>query len=159
VDDDRQRRAVGDRAKVLEEALLRRLVVVGRHRQETVRAGPAHVFGKMDHFARVVAAGAGEDRHAAAGLLDQSLDRPEPLLVRERRALAGGAARDQEVNAGVDLPAAEATDGRLVEVAGAGERCDQRRADSGEWRAHEMPPDAGLKTRATTVRCPARPSL
>ena len=36
---------------------------------------------------------------------------------RQRRVLAGRAARHEKVDAGVDLPAAEPADGRLVELA------------------------------------------
>ena len=54
---------------------------------------------------RVVAAGAGEHRHLALGLFERDLDDAQMLGARERRALAGGAAGHQEIDARVDLPA------------------------------------------------------
>ena len=49
----------------------------------------------------------------------------------------GRAARHEEVNAGVDLTAAKSPDRRLVELAGLGERGDERRADAGpSWFAY-----------------------
>ena len=83
---------------------------------------------------RVVAAGAGEHRHLPARFVDEDLDDPRRRsAIGQRRALAGRAARHEEVNAGVDLPAPEATNGRLVEVAVPGERRDERGADAGPW--------------------------
>ena len=55
----------------------------------------------------VVAAGAGEDRHAAGRLVGQDLDDAHALGVGQRRALARRAAGHEEVDAGVDLPSAE----------------------------------------------------
>ena len=45
----------------------------------------------------------------------------------------------EEVDAGVDLPAAEPADRRFVELAALRERRDERRADAGKWRSHDVP--------------------
>ena len=117
VEHDRQRRALGDRLEVLIQAFLRRLVVVRRHRQQAVGADAFHVARQLDHLARVVAAGAGQHRHAAVGFFDDELDDAQLLAMAQRRRFAGRAARREEVDAGVDLPARQALDRRLVEGA------------------------------------------
>ena len=66
----------------------------------------------------VVAACAGEHGHLAAGFVDENLDDPDALRERQRRVLARRAAGHEEVNAGVDLPAAQPADRLLVEIAG-----------------------------------------
>ena len=48
----------------------------------------------------------------------------------------------EEVDAGVDLPAAEPPDRRFVEIAALRERRDERRADAGELCSHGLSPHA-----------------
>ena len=124
---------------MLEQPFLRRLVVIRRHGQQAVRAGLLHLGGGVNHFLRVVAAGARQDRHAAVGFVDEDLDNPQALGQRERRALTGGADGDEKVDARVDLPPAEPANRRFVEAAALGERGDERRAASGEWGSHARP--------------------
>ena len=69
----------------------------------------------MNDLRRVVAAGAGEHRHAPPGLLDEELHDPHALGVGQRGVLARRAARHEKMNAGVDLPTAETAHGCLVE--------------------------------------------
>ena len=108
VDDDRQRRALGDRAVVLVEPFLRRLVVVRRDRQEAGGAGlaPSRRRGESLRWCR-----SRRRRPGSAALPSASSTRistiAQPLGVGQRRVLAGRAARDEEMNAGVDLPPAE----------------------------------------------------
>ena len=66
---------------------------------------------------RVVAAGAGEDGHLALGLFDRDLDDAEVLVAGERRALAGGAAGDQKIDARFDLAAHQPAQSRFVQRA------------------------------------------
>ena len=66
-----------------------------------------HLGRGVNHFLRVVAAGAGEDRHAAVGFVDEDLDDPQ----RARRRVSVGLSPvvphgHEEMDAGVDLPAA-----------------------------------------------------
>src|SRR6266850_1464008 len=117
VDDDRQPRRVGNRLVMLVEAFRRRLVVVRRDREDAVGADLLDVAHERDGLARVVPAGAREDRHAPAGFLDDELDHAKLLAVRQRRRLAGGPDRRQEVNAAVDLAPRQAAHRRLVDRA------------------------------------------
>ena len=71
-----------------------------------------HLARGVRHFSRVVAAGAGKHRHLAGGLFDHELDDAAPLVVRERRRLAGRAARHEKVHAAVDLTPREPLDAR-----------------------------------------------
>ena len=136
VEHDRQPRALGDGLEVLVQPFLRRLVVIRRHRQQAVDASLLHVARQLDHLARVVAAGAGQHRHLAADFLDDQLDDAQLLAMAQRRRFARRAARRQEVDAGIDLPAGQPLDRRLVERAVLPERRDEGRADAGEWSAH-----------------------
>src|SRR6185437_6657359 len=115
VDEDRNADGVVDGLEMLIEALLRRLVVVGRHHQHRVGAGLLGVAGEFDGLHRVVGARAGDDRHAPARLIDADVDDVAVLGVAQRRALAGGAGRHQAMRAGADLPIDQGAKGRLVE--------------------------------------------
>ena len=57
------------------------------------------VRAQLDHFVRVVAARAGEHRHLPRRLFDGDPDYSQMLVARERRAFAGGPARDQKIDA------------------------------------------------------------
>ena len=57
---------LGDRAVVLKQAFLRRLVVVRRDREEPLDAERFRVRGELGDLVRVVAADARQDRHASA---------------------------------------------------------------------------------------------
>ena len=76
-----------------------------------------HLLRRLDHFVRVVAAGAGEHRNLALRLLDDDLDDAQALGGGERRRLAGRAAGHEKVNAGVDLPPCQPPHARLVQRA------------------------------------------
>ena len=82
---------------------------------------------------------------------------------RQRRVLAGRAARHEEVDAGVDLPAAEPPDRRFVEVAGPGERRDERRADASARELSHSPAACALyltrQPEHVLHREPAAPAL
>jgi hypothetical protein len=95
VDDQREvRNRLRDGAVVLVEALLGRLVVVGRHDERAGRAGVRHVARHLDHVGGRVRAGPGDDGDPAARLLDDDLDDPLLLGVRKRRRLARRPAGD-----------------------------------------------------------------
>ncbi len=72
---------------------------------------------EFDHFVGVVAARAGEHRDLAVGFFDRDLDHAQMLVAGERRALAGGAAGHQKIDAGLDLPADQRAQRRLIERA------------------------------------------
>ena len=104
VDDDRNADRVVDRLEVLVHALLRGLVVIGRDDQHGVCARLLGVLRKIDRLLGGVRARAGDDGDTALGLIDAPLDDLLVLVVRERRALAGGSDRHQSVGALGDLP-------------------------------------------------------
>ena len=120
VDDDRQRRALGDRAVVLVQPFLRRLVVVRRHRQEARRAAPSSSRrASVDHLPRVVAAGAGQHRHAGRSASSTTISTiAQPLGV----ASASGSRRSCRTGTRKWMPAsicrrAEPPHRRFVELA------------------------------------------
>src|SRR5262249_25843133 len=91
----------------------------------------------FDHLVRVVAAGAGEDRDLVAGFFDHQLDDASALGGGEGRGLAGGAAGDEKMNAGVDLPSGETTHTRLIQGAARGKRGDEGGSAAGPTRSHD----------------------
>jgi hypothetical protein len=102
----------------------------------------------MNQLFRVVAAGAGEDRHCAVRFVREDLDDAQALGVAQRRVLSRRPARAEKVNTRVDLTAAETTDGGFVERPALGERRDECGADASECCSHRASP-AGLKACAT----------
>ncbi len=135
VDDDGDSDGVVDRLEVLVEPFLGRLVVV---RGDDQHGGGTGLFGMLRQFDRLagrVRPGARNHRHAAFGLLDAPLHHLPVLLVRERRALAGGAHRNQPIGALGDLPIDQVAERLLVQRAVAegsderGERALEARLD------------------------------
>ena len=131
VDHDRQAALVRDGAEVgLQHALVRAVVVRG-HDERGVRTQLRGAAGGLDGGAGVVGAGARDDRDPVAGRaavhgLNGDADAGLALLGGQRGRLAGGANRDQAVDAGEDLPGHQAAVGGLVELAGGGERGHER---------------------------------
>jgi hypothetical protein len=58
---------------------------------------------RLDHLAGVVAAGPDDDRHTAGHRGHGALDERLGLRLVHRRALAGGAERDEAGDAGLDV--------------------------------------------------------
>ena len=157
VDHDRQRRALRDRAVVLVEAFLGGLVVVGRDREDAGGTGPGHLADGVDDLAGVVAAGPGHHRHPAGRGLDDELDDAEAFARVERRALAGGAAGNEEVHPRLHLAPGEARNRGLVEGAVARERGDERGAAPRERRSHgQILQDVAHRKPAAAPAHPAR---
>ena len=132
VDHHRHRARIRDGGVVPVEAFGRRLVVVRPHAQDTHGAGRRGGLALLDRDPGVVRARAGQHRYAAARFLDRDLDDPELLLRGHRHRLSGGAARDEHVDAALDLPAHGAPQGRLVEIPRLREGRDERHARAGE---------------------------
>ena len=95
-----------------------------------------HRPGRLDDLPGVVPARAGQDRHAAARLLDHDLDHAAPFLGGERRRLPGRAARHEEVDARLDLSPREAAHRLFVHRARRRERRHQRRPHTRERSSH-----------------------
>ena len=90
---------------MLVEAFLRGLVVVGSDGENAVGAQGFDLVGQFDDFVGVVAAGAGQHGDFAFGFFQRDLHHAQMLGAGERGALAGGAAGDEEIDAGLDLAA------------------------------------------------------
>ena len=103
-----------DRLEVLIEALLSRLVVVGRDHEQRVGSGVLGVACEIDGLGGGVGAGAGDDGDAALGLRDRDLDDALVLVVGEGGALAGGAHGHEAGGTALDQPIDMRTQGRLV---------------------------------------------
>ncbi len=115
VEDDRQAGRAGDGGEVCKHPLLRRLVVVGHHRQDRIgtdlfgEAGQGHGLGGR------VRPGPGDHRHAPVRHLHGQLDDAAMLLMRHRRAFASGADGNEAVRPLGDLPLHEALQGFLIQ--------------------------------------------
>ena len=94
-----------------------RLDVVGRHRQDRLGARLDHPLGQLGGVARVVRAGAGDHRALRPDLLDDELDQPDQLVVRERRPLPGRAGEHEAMRAAGQQVARERDGGFLVDLA------------------------------------------
>ena len=104
------------------EAVLGRLVVVGRDDQGRIGAHLPRVLGETDRFARAVRARAGDHRHATPYGLDNHLDHAPVLDMAQGRTLTGRADRNHAVRPIGDVPVDELAESRLVDSAVA-ERC------------------------------------
>ena len=104
VEYDRQLGRARDRREVLVQTFLARPVVVRRDVQQRVGAGILGRLRQRERFARGIAAGAGDHRHATARGFDGRRDDGDVLFDVERRGLTGRADRDDPVHAAFDLP-------------------------------------------------------
>src|SRR5688572_13176472 len=138
---------------MLEQAFLRRLVVVRRHRQQAVDTDALQLTRQLNDLARVIAARPGQHGHTAGHLVHDELDDPELLPGAQRRRLAGSAAGRDEVDARVDLPLHQPTHGGLVYRAILSEWRDERRTNTREASTHGHDP---LRT-SSIVNQPRRP--
>ena len=132
VDDDRPVARLRDRLEVRDDPALRRLVVVRRDDEERRRAELVRRLGQVDRVRGRVRAGAGDDRRLVADRLERGADQVEPLVVGERRALAGRAGDDDAVRAVLDEMARERLERVEVDAAVVVERRDHRRQDVAE---------------------------
>src|SRR5450631_263680 len=107
---------LGDGLEMAILPLLRGLVVVRRGSKDVIHPGArGDLFGFFDCIVRGVGGRAGHDRYASGDHFDRRIDYIEPFVVGERRSLAGGAAGNQKINAGLDLPCDQIAQGRVVE--------------------------------------------
>ena len=95
---------VVDGLEVLEDALLRGLVVVGGDEQGGVGAGLFGEAGEADGFYRIIGACAGDDRHAALYLIHADADGGFMFGMGHGGGFAGGAAGHHAVHALFNLP-------------------------------------------------------
>ena len=95
VEHHRQVGGVRDGREVPEEALLRGLAVVRRHREQAVGAGVLGGAGQLDAVAGVVGAGSGDDMGPVADRIDHGAYQLGFLRVAGGRGLSGGAVDDR----------------------------------------------------------------
>jgi hypothetical protein len=90
----------------------------------------------MNNLSRVVSPRTGEHGHLPPGLFDANLDDAASLLFRERRAFAGRTARDEKVNAFIDLTPRQPADATFVQCEGLRERGYDRGTNAGKCLSH-----------------------
>ena len=150
VDDHRQPGIGGDRAKVREDAPLRRLVVHRRDVEQMGRARLAHHARVGDGLSRVVGASARHHRHPALHDVNRDLD-DAPLLVRRHRdGFSGRTDGHDEVDALGELPRDQCAQRGLVNRATRVERRHEGGATSAQGKAHGR--------RSLMVKVPVRPT-
>ena len=103
VEHDRQVGLRGDLPHVLEQALLRRLVVPGHDDQRGSGAKLPRDPGTLDRGRGIVGSGANHHGNAAGRLLDRDRDDAGKLVQREGGGLAGGSASDDAGDTARDL--------------------------------------------------------
>src|SRR6266481_6829089 len=89
---------------MLEQSFLRRLVVIRRHRKNSIYAERGQFTRQRNDVGGVVSSRTGQNRHASLSQFDGNLNDANVLFVRQRRALARGAAWHEKVDACVNLP-------------------------------------------------------
>ena len=107
--------------------------------------------------------GAGIYRHARGpSFIDGDLDDSQHLFGRQCGTLARRPARHQEMDAGVDLAAAQTPHGWLIEIPATRERGNKRGTGSRKWRSHGMAqfcnPICNLKSPICNFIYPGRPA-
>src|SRR5439155_19624857 len=85
VKQDGEFRGIRNGAKVLKQTFLRRLVVVRRDLERTIRTAFFRRDGQVNRFVRRIATGAGEHFESAGGEFDRQFDNVYVLLETERR--------------------------------------------------------------------------
>ena len=134
VDDDRDRRRLGDGAEVAVEPLLRGLIVEGADHQGGIYAGDVHRGEAGDHLEGAIGGDADDERQAVLIDLHEGPDDPVLLLLRERGGLSGGAEGDEEVRLTLYLAADQQAEAIVVDALRfvIGEGRHHRRTESAE---------------------------
>src|SRR6267143_4005104 len=132
VQNNRQGRGLGDGAIVLEQPFLRRLVVIGCDREEPIYTESGKLAREGDDFRGVITACTPEDWHLTLSQFDGDLNDAKMFFVRERGALAGCSAGNEEVDACLDLPKDQTTKSRFVERTVGTKRGDKCGAGAGK---------------------------
>ena len=110
---------------MLIQAFLRRLVVVRRHQESAIRAGPHGVPGALNGLCGAVRTGAGDDRDPSVHLLDHQLYDPVVLFMAQRGGLSRGSTRHNPVRSIFNMKFHQRADALFVELFVA-ERSDHR---------------------------------
>ena len=103
VKDDRQLGRPGDFFEMLEQALLRWLVVIRRNLQRAVCANGLGGLGEVNCLGGGVGAGAGQDLHPALGRLHSEFDDTDVLVETKRGRLSGSSDGDDPIDPPTNL--------------------------------------------------------
>jgi hypothetical protein len=107
---------LGDGFEMAVLAFLRGLVVVRRRGEDGADSGACgDLFRLLDRVVRRVRSRSGDDGDASGHNFDRGIDHVQPFVVGERGRLAGGAARNQKINARLDLPRNQIAQGCVVD--------------------------------------------
>ena len=136
VDDARKLCGAGDLPVMRVQAVLRRLVIVRRHKQERVRAKLLRFLGHHDSVRRIVGAGTGDDGNASLRALDREADRLQMLRIVKRRCLTGGSADNQCVCSFSNLILDQRVHHVVIDLFVLFHRCHQRDTGSSENSRH-----------------------
>src|SRR6267143_1993025 len=123
IQNNRQRNCLSDGAIMLEQAFLRRLVVIRRDGENSIRAESGQLARQRYHLRSVVASGPSEDGDLSLSEFDGDFHYTQMFFMRQRRAFAGRSARYEEVDACVDLPPHQLA-----------HRCFIKRTVASKWR-------------------------
>ena len=134
VEQHRQLGRVGDGGEMCDQPALRRLRVVRRDHQQTVRTFGRAGLGQPDAVCGVVGARAGDDAGPVAHRLEHGAQQLELLVVGGGRRLAGGSGDDQAVAAGVYQVVRQSRRGGGVKRAIGGERRHHRGQQGSQTR-------------------------
>jgi hypothetical protein len=105
---------------------LGRLVVVGNDGKLGGGAVLLRRLGELDRLGGRVRAGAGDDRNAAARVLDRDADQLLVLVEIDRGRFTGGADHDDAVGPLGDVPVDQLAEARQIEPAVLQHGCDDR---------------------------------
>ena len=95
-------------------------------------------FGFLDRFVRGVGRSSGDDGDAPGCDFDGGVDHVQPFIVSERGRLAGGAAGNEKINAGLDLPRDQIAQGCVVDRAILMKRSYERGATATELHRNRI---------------------
>ena len=110
-------------------------------------------FGQLNGVGGVVGARARDHRNAAVGALHAEAHNLLVLRVAQGGALAGGAAGNQRIDAGFNLPVDQAAVGFVIHFAACGEGGDQCGGDAFEdGVAHGFVPPVSIDALAVVQR-------
>src|SRR5260370_23121953 len=100
---------------MLVQPFVRGLVVIGRDGKDAVDAHRFILAGGARYLSGVVASRARHHRNLAVRFLQRDFHDAPALVVRQRWAFSGRAARDEEMDSGLDLPPHQPAQSSFVE--------------------------------------------
>src|SRR5262249_3656735 len=148
---------IGDRAIVLVQTFLRGLVVVRRHRQDSVHPDRRHLLCQRNHLRGVITASSRQHRHALRGHFDGYFHHAKMFFACQRRTFSGGPAGHEEIHTFVDLPLNQAPQRRFIQRTVPLKRSHHRCPASREHVVLLLPTFRKLATIRSANRRPSQP--